>query len=299
MKKLLFLLILGPTGLFAQFNEYLKALPPVHSDPALRKVAKVGKKYKISEFYPSWQTAAIYYQNQIDFIETFEYANEGTEFYENAQVRCSKILTGKKTVILENFLDGSPFRESVVQGDQKEISTIYDLAGTALVKEGAGVGVELVRYGHAALLEKGEYREGKRTGDWESFHEKLFARENYRKGRLVEGVSFGEDGTEIPYLVKYKPAYLTGGYDRLGNGIVMEMAKVEKVALKDFSVIMDLHLTDTGELQSYALMSKAEEPVILLMELVAAADYFHWQPAQLGGQNIASTYRFKYRNHIK
>lgn len=299
MKRLLILLILGPSVLFAQFDHYLSALPLVHSDPAQRKVVKLGKKYKITEFYPSGKTAAIYYQNQIESIETFEYAQEGTEFYESGQVRTSKIADGKRTVILENFLDGSPFRESVVQGDQIEIKSIYDLAGKVLVKDGTGVGIELVRYGHTALLEKGEYKDGKRIGRWESFQEGKFAVENYKKGKLIDGVSYGDGGTEITYTQKYKPAYLTAGYERLAKGLVLDAAKVENFILKDFSVIMDLKITNTGEIQSYSLMSEAEEPVFLLMELVAAADYFQWQPAQLGGQPIGSTYRFKYRNHIR
>src|SRR5690606_29078716 len=118
--------------------------------------------------------------------------------------------------------------------------------GSQLVMYGLGKSVELNDYGPWRLVETGEYREGKRVGEWKIYKDGAqIATEKYKSGRLVSGTSYNK----FKYKKKWTPAELTAGK----FAIEQELGSFLQESSMD--IIFTIQISAEGKLQSYQLHS--------------------------------------------
>lgn len=299
MKKIIYFLLIAviPGGINAQslsadlLQRYHTLLPNAEPDPELRQVSRIGQLYKVTDKYAGGKLASIKYAREIPLTASFPETGATTEFYPDGKLRRSRNPEGEAFRVKEYFSSGEPYREYLEKGEATEMVTVWDVEGSASVKEGNGRAVEMFRFDDEVVLETGVYENGRRTGEWQGDAGRPYFTEVYKAGRLISGESWDKNGAKFPYKAKSERVEFKGGeqklYSFLAKNITLPRGMPDGSVRVDTQFIVD----EKGEVGSLQILNEAFPEAIQEAIRVVKATSGKWMPGKHRGQAVKMEYR--------
>ena len=246
-----------------------------------------GRAGYIEQFYPTGELYgfANYQFNKLNGPYR-RYFKNGVE-KEKGSYKNNEFKGGRKTYY-QNGQEKVYFKHQS-KGDMTEVTIVsaFDSLGNQQVDGGNGFYRVL---NESDILESGEVKNGLKVGEWKAQKdERLFYREEYKKGKLKKGTSFDSEGREYQYEEIVSQATYPGGFEKW-NKYLRENLRYPENALKnniEGFVYLSFKVTKSGEINEIQV---TQTPSIELgkegVRVLQASP--NWIPGKLRGKAISS-----------
>ena len=138
------------------------------------------------------------------------------------------------------------------------------------------------------------FRNGKRHGSLVAFHEngKLRRRDLFRKGKLMTGEVWDNDGNELEYFPHFKKPEFPGGQSALSQFLRNNIRLPEYIKAGEMhKVIVQFTLDTNGKVASYNILESPEDRFYLLETLRVLDAMPAWEPAESFGKKVKAMYK--------
>lgn len=169
-----------------------------------------------------------------------------------------------------------------------DIIDYWNKEGKQTIKKGNG----FFNFQNDSILRKGYYKNGKKIGKWLGFkNDEKYFEENYKKGKLITGISWNKEGKEFKYK-KYRtnPAY-KNGFESLKKHIIKyyripESAKKNKI---DGRTVVSFNIMKDGSISNIRMLrSLSDDYDKEAIRIIKSMD--KWTPGTIRGQKVKVTY---------
>lgn len=167
------------------------------------------------------------------------------------------------------------------------INNFWDEKGNQIASEGKGK----CEYKDATdkLIHKGSIKKGLRVGSWSASKDnKVVYEETYKKGKVVKGVSFNEEGKRFQYKKIFEEAYyIKHGVKTvrkyLNDNIKPNISRISGILITTFDISKEGKISNV-EVKRGLTSDYNKEVKRIISEMDS------WKPARQRGINVASKY---------
>lgn len=138
------------------------------------------------------------------------------------------------------------------------------------------------------------YKNGILNGSLVAFHEngKIRRRDLFKKGKLVTGKVWDENGNELEYFPHFKKPEFPGGQFALNQFLKNNIRLPEYIKKGEkHKVIVQFTLDTSGKVSKYKIIESPEDRFYLLETLRVLDAMPAWEPAESFGDKISIRYK--------